>query len=162
MDILMSETCWAHNKRNKIASDIKLVFHSSTNIRFWSYLAQFFLEWNMFRTKVVEKVKTQISCSIMISEYHATYDMKWRNILERCILQMTIWRMHITCWISKATNTLSEYVTLNAFPLQQWLHGRVSVLSYTYIVACLKLFLFFPPSFLWIINWKGRPMWKFY
>ena len=42
MDILMSETCWAHKKWNKIASDIKLVFHSSTitmmhgpiNIRF--------------------------------------------------------------------------------------------------------------------------------
>jgi hypothetical protein len=32
MDILMSETCWAHNKWNKIASDIKLVFRSS-NIR---------------------------------------------------------------------------------------------------------------------------------
>ena len=30
MDILMCETCWAHNKWNKIASDIKLVFHSST------------------------------------------------------------------------------------------------------------------------------------
>ena len=30
MGILMSETCWAHNKWNKIASDIKLVFHSST------------------------------------------------------------------------------------------------------------------------------------
>ena len=29
MDILMSETLWAHNKWNKIASDIKLVFHSS-------------------------------------------------------------------------------------------------------------------------------------
>ena len=29
MDILMSETCWAHNKWNKIANDIKLVFHSS-------------------------------------------------------------------------------------------------------------------------------------
>jgi len=25
----MSETCWAHKKWNKIASDIKLVFHSS-------------------------------------------------------------------------------------------------------------------------------------
>ena len=42
MDILMSETCWAHNKWNKIASDIKLVFYPSTiammhgpiNIRF--------------------------------------------------------------------------------------------------------------------------------
>ena len=30
MDILMSETCWAHKKWNKIASDIRLVFHSST------------------------------------------------------------------------------------------------------------------------------------
>jgi len=30
MDILMSETCWAQKKWNKIASDIKLVFHSSS------------------------------------------------------------------------------------------------------------------------------------
>ena len=30
MGILMSETCWAHKKWNKIASDIKLVFYSST------------------------------------------------------------------------------------------------------------------------------------
>ena len=30
MDILMSETCWAHKKWNKIASDNKLVFHSLT------------------------------------------------------------------------------------------------------------------------------------
>ena len=44
MDILMSETCWAHKKWNKISSDIKLVFHSSNitvmrgpiNIRFTS------------------------------------------------------------------------------------------------------------------------------
>ena len=43
MDILMSETCWAHKKWNKIASDIMLVFYSSTitmthgpiNIRLW-------------------------------------------------------------------------------------------------------------------------------
>jgi len=31
-DILMSETCWVHQKRNKIASDIKFVFYSSTII----------------------------------------------------------------------------------------------------------------------------------
>ena len=30
IDILMSETCWSRKKWNKIASDIKLVFHSST------------------------------------------------------------------------------------------------------------------------------------
>ena len=30
MDTLMSETCWLHKKWNKITSDIKLVFYSST------------------------------------------------------------------------------------------------------------------------------------
>ena len=33
MDILMSETCWAHKKWNKIVSGIKLAFYSSTNCR---------------------------------------------------------------------------------------------------------------------------------
>ena len=36
MDILMSETYWAHNKWNKIASIIKLVFHSSALEQFQS------------------------------------------------------------------------------------------------------------------------------
>ena len=37
-DILMSETCWAHKKWNKIASDIKLVFHSSTTLASFNFL----------------------------------------------------------------------------------------------------------------------------
>ena len=40
MDILMSETCWAHKKWNKIASDIKLVFYPST-IRVKPYIFNF-------------------------------------------------------------------------------------------------------------------------
>ena len=35
MDILMSETCWAHTRKwNKIANDIKLVFHSTSFVLF--------------------------------------------------------------------------------------------------------------------------------
>ena len=38
MDILMSETCTAHKTWNKITSDIKLVFYSSTRVKlFWSF-----------------------------------------------------------------------------------------------------------------------------
>ena len=48
---------------------------------------------------------------------------------------MTIWRMYIACWIPKATNTHSQVVFI-AFPLQQWLQERSSMLSYTYI-ACI-------------------------
>ena len=47
MDILMSETCWAHNKWNKITSDIKLVFHSSTRISvyLWTTMAEKFVNF---------------------------------------------------------------------------------------------------------------------
>jgi len=43
---------------------------------------------------------------------------------------MTIWRTSVACWITKATNTHSEYVILIAFPLQQWLHERDLMLRY--------------------------------
>jgi len=53
MDILMSKTCWAHKKWNKIASDIKLVFYPSTitmmhgpiNIRFFTLLCELLLKY---------------------------------------------------------------------------------------------------------------------
>ena len=45
MDILMSETCWAHKKWNKIASDIKLAFYSST---FLTILVTFFIFFLVF------------------------------------------------------------------------------------------------------------------
>jgi len=50
---------------------------------------------------------------------------------------MTIWRMRIAGWITKATDTHSEYVTPIAFPLQP-LHERVSMLH------CLSFSV--PPS----------------
>ena len=49
---------------------------------------------------------------------------------------MTVRRMRIACWIPRATNTHTGCVMLIAFPPQQWLHERPSVLCYTYI-ACL-------------------------
>jgi hypothetical protein len=51
---------------------------------------------------------------------------------------MTIWRMRIACCVRKAADTHTEYVLLIAFPVQQWLHERASLLQYTYI-ACLVL-----------------------
>jgi len=46
VDILMPETCWAHKKWNKIASDIKLVFYSSENKCFMCFIiTAFFLLW---------------------------------------------------------------------------------------------------------------------
>jgi hypothetical protein len=63
------------------------------------------------------------------------YEMWKKSTLEPIRPQMTIWRMRNACWITKATNTHSEYVILISFPPQQWLHESASVLRYTYI-AC--------------------------
>jgi len=56
-----------------------------------------------------------------------------KNTLEPGRTQMTKWRMRLTCWITKATKTRSQYVTLTAFPLQQWLRERCWILRYAYI-----------------------------
>ena len=54
----------------------------------------------------------------------------WKDLVEPDRPQMTIWRMGAVCWIPKTTDTHSEYVVLIAFPLQQWLHKRASVLRH--------------------------------
>ena len=48
-------------------------------------------------------------------------------------------RMRIACWVPKATNTHSEYVILIAFPLQQWLHERTSMLRYSTLSVLVML-----------------------
>jgi len=65
----------------------------------------------------------------------------WKNNANLGRPQMTVWRMRSACWIPKATNTNSEYVTLIALPLQQWLHERASMLHYTY-TTCLVILIF--------------------
>jgi hypothetical protein len=104
------------------------------------YLAQFSLHWKIFHTGVVEKIKTHILCSIMslFQKSCRLWDNVENDIVQPNGPQITIWRMRTACWICWATNTYSEYVIVIAFPLQQWLHERASVLRYTY-TACLVL-----------------------
>jgi hypothetical protein len=70
------------------------------------------------------------------SENRAFYEIMWKNIMEPGRPQMTIWRMCSACRIPKVKNLHSEYVKVIAFPLQQWLHERASMLLYRYI-TCL-------------------------
>jgi hypothetical protein len=58
----------------------------------------------------------------------AIYEIMWMNNVEPDWQQMTMWHMHIACWVPKAAITPSEYVLLIVFPLQQWLHKCSSLL----------------------------------
>ena len=53
--------------------------------------------------------------------FFAVYKMMVKNMVIAERPQTKIWRVRIACWISKATDTQSEYGIFNAFPLQQWL-----------------------------------------
>jgi hypothetical protein len=94
----------------------------------------------MFQIKVVEKFKTHILCSITFPPKSCRL---WDNVekygtARQATHDNIIRRMRFACWITKATDTHTEYVILPALPLQQWLRERASVLRYTYI-ACLML-----------------------
>jgi len=76
---------------------------------FLSYLAHFFLEWEMFQTQVVEKIKTHFVFSNFF-ENRVVYEIKFKGIVEQGRPQMTIRRTHTACWRSKATNTHTKAV----------------------------------------------------
>jgi len=60
----------------------------------------------MFQTKVIEKIKTHVFCSItFFFENRAVYEIMWKNIVERGMPQITIWDTSIACQITKATHT---------------------------------------------------------
>ena len=87
----------------------------------------------MFQTKIVEKRETHMLCSVPPFPppgNRAAYEIMWKNVVERGRPQ--ICRMRIACWIPKATNTRTGCAKLTAFPLQQWLYERASMLRYTY------------------------------
>ena len=69
----------------------------------------------MLQLKFVEKIKTCIILSITFFFNRAFYEIRYKNTVEPNRPQMTIRHMRITCRTPKATNTHSDYVTLNIF-----------------------------------------------
>jgi len=60
--------------------------------------------------------------SNFLKKKSCVYGIMWKNNVELGRLQMTVWLMHIVCWVPKATDTHLECVILVTFPWQQWLH----------------------------------------
>jgi len=97
-----------------------------TNIRLSSYLAQFFLEWK----SSTENQNTHVEFNnFFLWDIVEKYDRSGRP-------QMKMWRMRFTCWLSRATNTLSEHVILTVFPLQKYAQTRLNITLYVYCLYC--------------------------
>ena len=107
--------------------------------RLWQFLAKFFLEWKVFWTKAVEKIKTHILCSITLIRNLCRL---WDNVekyggARGATNHVTMWRIRVAWWISKAIRTPARAhteinITLIDFSRQQWFRERAAMLRYTY------------------------------
>jgi hypothetical protein len=82
----------------------------------------------------------------------------WKIILEPCRPQIKIWRMRIACWIPKATNTHSKYVTFTAFSTTTMVERKRLNLIPAYFACAvwfniriyLSIQLFIKPEFIFV------------
>jgi len=95
-----------------------------TKIHFWSYISQFFLEWETFRTKFLEKFKTFFFFE-NLEKYCTAGEATYDNTAPAHFMLGALGY--------KYTQRI-----LSAFPLQQWLHERASMLRFKFI-ACLVM-----------------------
>ena len=76
---------------------------------FWRYLAKF-LDWEIFQTKVIEKIKTHILYS---TTFFRKLHRLWDNVEKfngdgGTTNDVTIRRICVACWVSKATCTYAH------------------------------------------------------
>jgi len=64
-------------------------------------------------------------------------DIIWKVMVESDRPKMTTGRTCITCWITKAKNTHSNYVILIALPQHQRVLERVNITFYLQCLCCL-------------------------
>jgi hypothetical protein len=105
-----------------------------------SYLAQFFLEWELFGTKRAKKIRTHILCSI-IFRFRKSCRL-WDNVEEYCRAG------HVTNDnIAHAQSMLDSRgykpTTPIARPLQLRLHERASMLCSAYTVLLMRILFWY-------------------
>ena len=102
------------------------------------YPAEFFLEWEMFQTKVEEKIRRHFMLDNVSSENRAIFEPVWQKYgtAGQATDDITIRRMRLARWMTKATDTHSEYVILIVYHSNNDYAIAPQCYVYTYI-ACL-------------------------
>jgi hypothetical protein len=106
-----------------------------TDRHFLSHPALFILEWQMFKTVVIERLEIHILCSVAF--FFLKSCRLWDKVEKYCGAgqapddDMTHAHCVLDTYGYKHTHTGCVIVT--AFPLQQCLHELSSLLHYTYI-----------------------------
>jgi hypothetical protein len=127
-----------------------------TNIHFWSYLAPFFLERKMFQTKIVQKIKTHILCSVTFFFFRKLCRL-WDNVEKYCTAGHATWQ-YGACALRAGyqrlqVHTLRLYNTHCFSPTTMVARKRLNVTLYVYCMSCFSMdsLVTFTPHFLEIL-----------
>jgi len=101
MDILTSETCWAHKKLNKIASDIKLVFYSTI-----TQCSLVDVRWRFRETSISTLVKKAVVSSE--NPVHINWTTLWYSIIHFTTTENTSLVIHFNQFESPFIDEFSE------------------------------------------------------
>jgi hypothetical protein len=105
-----------------------------------------------------ENQNTHFTFNNSIFFFFALYEITAKNIVELGRPKITTRRMRIVCWITKATNTPSEYVIIIDFPRQQWLCEHAQY----YVIRTLPVLLLFTESLLTVHYFTNYKISTFY
>jgi len=96
----------------------------------------------MFQTKFTEVIRTHILCSMTFFSENRLWDNaeKYGTAGQATDGKATRHK-RFAYWITKATNTLSEYVMLIAFSRKICSRERASMLSYTYTDCLVSAYI---------------------
>jgi hypothetical protein len=99
------------------------------------YLAEFFLRWEIFQAKLVQKIKTHI---FLFSNFFPRKMCRlWdnvKNVVEPDRPQMAIWR-RVTCWISTATRVQAHVSACIPTPTPALARTRAHTQMYVRLIA---------------------------
>jgi hypothetical protein len=93
------------------------VININTYVHLWSYIAQFFLKWENFQVKFVQKIKTRILCSLTFffrKSCRSLHNVEEFGTARQATDDNTIQSMRTACCITKATDAQLEYSFLTA------------------------------------------------
>ena len=123
------------DKNNRYFTCRPVYIYGNTNLKF-------FLEWEMFQTKVVEKIKTHISCSITFPKSSRLWDNVGKYGRARHDADDNVmWRMRLAFWVTGYTHTHAHTHT-HAIFLSFHGNSRYANAPPAWYVHCLSCFLF--------------------
>jgi len=124
---LREDTCTFTWRRVHIYDNISLKFS--------------FLQWEMFQTEVVEKFETHILC--LVTLFRKPW-LLWDNVkkitVEPVRPQTKTWRILISRWVPKSTDTHTEYIIFLLVSCYNGCRNAPECYVYKYI-ACLVVMI---------------------